>query len=194
MNYQTLRSILMPNFWTSHRESWRQEASSSLGSLSISECKATMSSQPRYKAGPVVLTWFRNKVTTTRSVLDSTKSAHKKSWYSRLNSPLRTLLSDPSLPGQDSQLQLQLKTKDTSDGRMINKMRWCRKLIGHRHITDRYVALHHKHLRNASSSLQGDAQLTLAYNMNKNSRVMLNNSLFMSSSFSKIVLCHLHIV
>ena len=77
---------------------------------------------------------------------------------------------------------------------MINNMRWCRKLIGHRHITDRYVALHHKHLRNASSSLQGDAQLTLAYNMNKNSRLMLHNSLFMSSSFSKIVICHLHIV
>ena len=77
---------------------------------------------------------------------------------------------------------------------MINKMRWCRKFIGHRHITDRYVALHHKHLRNASSSLQGDAQLTLAYNMNKNSRVMLHNSLFMSCSFSKIVSCHLHIV
>ena len=70
---------------------------------------------------------------------------------------------------------------------MINNMRCCRKFIGHRHITDRYVALHHKHLRNASSSLQGDAQLTLAYNSNKNSRVMLHNSLFMSSSFSKIV-------
>ena len=40
-----------------------------------------------------------------------------------------------------------------------------RKLIGQRHNTERYVVLHHKHLRNASSSLQGDAQLTLAYDM-----------------------------
>ena len=43
--------------------------------------------------------------------------------------------------------------------------RWRRKLIGHRQNTERYVVLPHKHLRNTSSSLQSDTQLTLAYDM-----------------------------
>ena len=59
--------------------------------------------------------------TTTRSFLDPTESAQKKADTVAYNSPLRTLLSDHALPGQDSQLQRQLKTKDTSDARMINK-------------------------------------------------------------------------
>ena len=50
-------------------------------------------------------------------------------------------------------------------------------LTSRRHITERYVVLPHKDLRNASSSLQGDAQLTLAYDMmitaaNKNDRAL----------------------
>ena len=50
-------------------------------------------------------------------------------------------------------------------------------LTSRRHITERYVVLLHKDLRNASSSLQGDAQLTLAYDMmitaaNKNDRAL----------------------
>ena len=40
-----------------------------------------------------------------------------------------------------------------------------RMLVGQWHNTQRYVVFHHKHLRKASSSLQGDAQLTLAYDM-----------------------------
>ncbi len=50
-------------------------------------------------------------------------------------------------------------------------------LTSRRHITERYVVLPHKDLRNASSALQGDAQLTLAYDMmitaaNKNDRAL----------------------
>ena len=50
-------------------------------------------------------------------------------------------------------------------------------LTSRRHITERYVVLPHKDLRHASSSLQGDAQLTLAYDMmitaaNKNDRAL----------------------
>ena len=39
------------------------------------------------------------------------------------------------------------------------------RLINRKHITERYVVLPHKDLRNACSSLQGDAQQTLAYDM-----------------------------
>ena len=42
----------------------------------------------------------------------------------------------------------------------------CRRMLtSRRHITERYVVLPHKDLRNASSSLQGDAQQSFAYDM-----------------------------
>ena len=39
------------------------------------------------------------------------------------------------------------------------------KLTNRRHITERYVVLPHKYLRNACASLQGDVQLTSACQM-----------------------------
>ena len=50
-------------------------------------------------------------------------------------------------------------------------------LTSRRHITERYVVLPHKDLRNASSALQDDAQLTLACDVmltaaNKNDRAL----------------------
>ena len=68
----------------------------------------------------------------------------------------------------------------------VNSMRWRRKLIGHRHITERYVVLPHKHLRNASSSWQGDAQLTLAYDM------MHDSPGETMSSYDEHVRCTIH--
>ena len=54
------------------------------GHCPFPECKATTSSQLRYKADQVVLTWFRNKVHDNQELPGSHKKCTKKSWYSRL--------------------------------------------------------------------------------------------------------------
>ena len=83
MNCQTLRSILMPNCCTSHRESRRQESSSRLGVIVHFRMQSNYVLSTQIHSWPGSAHMDRNKVTTTRSALGFTTSAHKKSWYSR---------------------------------------------------------------------------------------------------------------
>ena len=69
------------------------------------------------------------------------------------------------------------KIKSTVQSTSFYTTRCQRMLTSRGHITEKYDLLPHEDLRNASSSLQGDAQLTLAYDMmitaaNKNHKAL----------------------